>query len=60
VDFIAILEHPTAVYEEGVRFFRGEGLMNETLRKLARDLDMQKIPYSVIGAVALNQHGYPR
>ncbi len=60
MDFATILKHPTAVYEEGVRFFRGEGLMNETLRKLARDLEVHKISYSVIGAVALNQHGYPR
>ena len=34
--------------------------MNETLRRLAKDLDSHGIPYAVIGAVALNQHGYQR
>lgn len=34
--------------------------MNSTLRKLAKDLESQSIDYAVIGAVALNQHGYPR
>jgi hypothetical protein len=60
MDFAAILERPTTVYEEGLRYFRGEGLMNQTLRKLAKDLADKGIDYSVIGAVALNQHGYPR
>ena len=34
--------------------------MNDTLRQLARDLDDRGIAYGVIGAVALNQHGYQR
>jgi hypothetical protein len=34
--------------------------MNETLRRLAKDLDHHGIAYAVIGAVALNQHGYRR
>lgn len=59
-DFQKILLHPALVYEEGIRFFRGVGLMNDTLKQLARDLDDQNIAYSVIGAVALNQHGYRR
>src|SRR5690606_38049996 len=59
-DFQQILAQPVLAYEEGLRFFRGVGLMNETLRRLARDLDEHEIPYSVIGAVALNQHGYQR
>ncbi len=60
LDFQEILSRPTSAYEEGLRFFRGEGLMNDTLRQLARDLDTRNIAYSVIGAVALNQHGYQR
>ena len=59
-DFQLILEQPTLAYEEGLRFFRGVGLLNETLKQLARDLEAHRIPYSVIGAVALNQHGYRR
>jgi hypothetical protein len=59
-DFQQILTQPTLAYEEGLRFFRGVGLMNETLRRLARDLEAHGIDYSVIGAIALNQHGYQR
>jgi hypothetical protein len=55
-----ILASPTATYDEAVRFFRGKGLMNETLRRLAADLDKAAIDYTVIGAIALNQHGYQR
>ena len=51
---------PTSVYEEGLRFFRGQGMVNDTLRHLVTDLEAHGIDYSVIGAVALNQHGYRR
>ncbi|MCW3055673.1 MAG: hypothetical protein JWN14_4843, partial [Chthonomonadales bacterium] len=33
-------------------------MINEALRRLVSDLDAHRIDYSVIGAVALNQHGY--
>jgi hypothetical protein len=59
-DFQQILAQPVLAYEEGLRFFRGVGLLNETLRRLARDLEEHAIPHCVIGAVALNQHGYQR
>lgn len=60
LDFQQILLQPALAYEEGLRFFRGVGLMNDNLRQLAKDLDDRQIAYSVIGAVALNQHGYRR
>src|SRR5437667_7955835 len=60
VDFLHVMEAPVSAYEEGLRFFRGEGMVNETLRRLAEDLDSHGIDYCVIGAVALNQHGYHR
>lgn len=60
IDFAALLASPTAVYAEGLRFFRGVGLMNDALTRLVNDLERQGIPYAVIGAVALNQHGYKR
>ena len=60
LDFAQILADPVATYDEGLRFFRGEGLMNQTLRQLAADLDVCAIDYVVIGAIALNQHGYQR
>ena len=59
-DFQQILASPTDTFEEGLRFFRGKGLMNESLKRLAEDLDSHGIAYCVIGAVALNQHGYRR
>ena len=34
--------------------------MNLTLKRLAKDLDDKQIAYCVIGAIALNQHGYQR
>lgn len=59
-DYEYVLSSPTAAYEEGLRFFRGVGMANETLRRLAQDLEERGIEYAVIGAVALNQHGYQR
>jgi hypothetical protein len=60
VDFQTILSSPVDVYAEGLRFFRGEGMINDALKRLARDLESHGIDYSVIDAVALNQHGYRR
>ena len=59
-DWTTLLASPAATYEEGLRFFRGEGMINDTLRRLVADLEAHGIDYSVIGAVALNQHGYRR
>ena len=60
VDFQKIISSPVSAYEEGLRFFMGKGTLNETLLKLTKDLDRHQIDYSVIGAIALNQHGYRR
>jgi hypothetical protein len=59
-NFQTILSSPAEVYAEGLRFFRGEGMMNDALKRIAHDLDSHGIDYSVIDAVALNQHGYRR
>lgn len=48
------------IFEEGLRYFMGEGELNKTVAKLASDLDRHGIEYMVIGAVALIAHGYPR
>jgi len=47
-------------FEEGLRYFMGEGELNKTVARLGRDLDEHGIEYAVIGAVALTAHGYPR
>ena len=59
-DFQQILSSPTDAYEEGLRFFMGKSLLNNALRRIASDLDSHGIDYTVIGAIALNQHGYRR
>ena len=59
-DFQKILESPVAAYQEGLQFFMGEGILNETLRRVTKDLENRGIQYCVIGAVALNNHGYRR
>lgn len=59
-DFQEIISSPVAAYDEGLRFFMGKGMLNETLRRIVKDLENRGIEYSVIGAVALNNHGYRR
>ncbi len=60
VDFQQVIASPISAYDEGLRFFMGEGILNEMLRRVTKDLENHRIDYSVIGAVALNQHGYRR
>ena len=60
IDFQQIISSPVAAYDEGLRFFMGEGILNETLRRVAKDLENHAIDYIVIGAVALNSYGYRR
>jgi len=59
-DFQQIIASPVLAYQEGLRFFMGEGILNETLRRVTKDLEMCRIDYSVIGAIALNNYGYRR
>lgn len=59
-DFQEIISSPVLAYDEGLRFFMGEGTLNEVLRKITKDLENKGIDYNLIGAVALNQHGYRR
>lgn len=60
VDFLTLISSPSEAYAEGLRFFRGVGMINDALKRLTDDLDRNGIEYAVIGAVALNQHGYRR
>ncbi len=59
-NFQQTINSPVAAYQEGLRFFMGEGTLNETLRRVAKDLESRGIEYSVIGAIALNSYGYRR
>ena len=59
---VSIVESESFVdlFEEGLRYFMGEGELNKTVAQLGSDLDQHGIEYMVIGAVALSAHGYPR
>lgn len=46
--------------EEAQRFHMGVGKVHETINMLARDLSDAGIDYAIIGAMALNAHGYRR
>ena len=59
-DFQTVMASPVAAYAEGIKFFAGNGMVNNALRRVADDLAKHDIDYTVIGAVALNQHGYRR
>jgi hypothetical protein len=48
------------MYAEGLRYFMGQGKLNNTLAQVAADLKQCGIDYMVIGAVALMAYGYPR
>ena len=48
------------LFDEGRRYFMGEGKLNQSLARLASDLRDHEIEYVVIGAVALLARGYPR
>ncbi len=60
VNFQTVISSPSEAYAEGLKFFRGKGMLNDTLGRLIADLQRCEIDYVVIGAVALNQHGYRR
>jgi hypothetical protein len=59
-NFEELMASPTAAFEEGLAFFRGRGILNNTLLRIVSDLEQHGIDYAVIGAVALSQHGYKR
>jgi hypothetical protein len=60
MDFQKLISSPTEAYQEGLRFFMKEGVLNQTIQRVRYDLERAGIDYSVIGALALNQHGYRR
>ncbi len=59
-DFQQILTSPVLTWQEGLNFFQGKGMINQTLLRLVADLNKHGIDYNLIGAIALNQHGYQR
>jgi hypothetical protein len=49
-----------AVAEEAGDFLRGAGPLRRALLRLARELDRERVPYAVVGAMALGGHGFAR
>ena len=46
--------------EHAARFFRGEADVHRALERLVGILEAEKIPYAIVGAMALNEFGYRR
>lgn len=59
-DFQKVISSPRSTYAEALRFFNGTGMLNDALDRLVSDLNRKNIAYAIIGALALNQHGFPR
>jgi len=45
---------------EASAYFGGKGRLHSTLQRLAKRLDRERIPYALLGGLALAEHGYPR
>ena len=52
--------NPRWAMSEGSEFFEGKGKVQQTLRKIAKRLNELHIPYSIVGGMALFQHGHRR
>lgn len=48
------------VLREASEFFMGQGDVYRTLQRLADRLDRERIPYALIGGLAMAQHGFVR
>ena len=59
-DFNQLLKTTNAGHAEAITYLLGGGMLNDTLVRLARDLEEHQIPYCIIGATALYKHGYQR
>jgi hypothetical protein len=55
-----IRQSPEFALRESSAHFDANNAVWRTLNRLAKDLDEAGIPYALVGAMALNQHGYAR
>ena len=61
VDYEYLLRRGGAeMLREASAYFAGEGRLLSTLRRLTQRLDAERIPYALLGGLALAEHGYPR
>jgi len=57
---IRMRDDPEFSLRESSDYFERKGSVMETLYRLAEALDSARIPYAVVGALALREHGYVR
>jgi hypothetical protein len=57
---VCVRQDAGRILHEASEFFMERGTLHQALRDLARHLDDAGIPYAVMGAIALGQHGLPR
>ena len=50
----------TATLREASQFYAAKGNVYDTMRRLTRHLDEERIPYALIGGMALAAHGFVR
>jgi hypothetical protein len=55
-----MLENYAELLREASRFYMSQGDVYTTLRNLTRRLDQERIPYALIGGMALAAHGFVR
>ncbi len=48
------------ILQESEAFFMKEGKVHQTLKRLARTLEEESIPYAIVGGMALSLQGYTR
>lgn len=55
-----VRQDPDRILHEAGEFFMQRGNLYQALHDLARALDAARIPYAIVGGIALGQHGMPR
>ncbi len=60
IEFPQIVSTLDGAYLEALNLSMGTGILLSAVRQLASDLDREQIDYTLIGALALNLHGYSR
>jgi hypothetical protein len=53
-------DNPHTIFEEAGLYFKQQGDLYATLKKLTNRLDQANIPHALIGGMALAQHGFVR
>jgi len=53
-------DNPHTIFEEAGLYFKQQGDLYTTLKKLTNRLDQANIPHALIGGMALAQHGFVR